>query len=112
MDKKIKVSFFLPELLQRELKEKMIKDGYDLKGKSKWVAEAVQSLISRSSFEDLVKVSEGMGSLGKQESILFEKELKTKIDEAVITIRKKYPDTEGVQSCILRTAIMQRLILG
>jgi hypothetical protein len=107
---KIKVSFVLPETLQRELKEKMIKDGYDLKGKSKWVSEAINDLLTMKSYADLVKLNDEMTGFEKLESVVIEKGLKQKLDNAVIEVRKKYPAIEGVQSRILRTAIVQRLL--
>ena len=36
--------------------------------------------------------------------------LKTKLDESVVEIRRQYPTIEGVQSRILRTAIIQKLL--
>ena len=43
-------------------------------------------------------------------SISIDQELKTKLDNAIIEIRRHFPSIEGVQSKILRTAIVQRLL--
>lgn len=110
MINKVKLSFFIPEMLCRDIKEQMIKEGYDLKGKSRWVAEAVTTLFSMQQYIDLVKINDQMKGFEKMESVTIERSLKERLDEAIISIRKKYPDIEGVQSRILRTAIMQRLI--
>lgn len=107
---KVKLSFVLPESLQRDLKERMVKDGYDLKGKSKWVSEAVKDLLIMETYTDLVKLNDEMAGFEKLESVLVEKELKRQVDNAVIEVRRKYPSIEGVQSRILRTAIVQRLL--
>ena len=112
MNKKIKISFALPAGLQKDLKERMIKDGYDLKGKSKWVAEAVQNLLSTREYVDLVKIGDEIHNLGKLESVLIDRDLKAEVNKAAITIRIQYPDIEGVQSNIFRTAIIQRLLSG
>lgn len=110
MVKKVKICFVLPEGLQRELKEKIVMDGYNLKGKSQWVEEAVERLLHIESYIDLVKVNDEMHGFEKFESILIEKSLKTKLDESVIQVRRKYPELDGVQSRIMRTAIIQRLL--
>ena len=110
MEKKIKITFVLPEALQRELKTSVVQNGYSLKDKSKWVAEAIENLFLMSNFASLVKLNEEMSGFEKPESIVVGKTLKAKIHEAIITVRKAYPDLEGVQSRILRTAIVQRLL--
>lgn len=108
--KKTKVSFVLPENLQKDLKQKMVKDGYDLKGKSRWVAEAVGDLLTMQTYADLVKINDEMSGFEKLESVVIPHDLKKQLDNAVVQIRKKYPTIEGVQSRILRTAIVQRLL--
>lgn len=110
MNTKIKITFVLPEVLQRDFKEKMVKDGYDLKGKSRWVSEAIETLLGLNSFADLVKLNDEMQGFEKFESVIVARDLKKQVDEAVINIRKTYPAIEGVQSRILRTAIVQRLL--
>ena len=110
MTVKVKIAFVLPEGMQRDLKEKIVRDGYDLKGKSLWVSEAIERLLKLHSYKDLVKLNDEMNGFGKMESVLVALSLKHQIDEAIIDIRKEYPALEGVQSRILRTAIVQRLV--
>lgn len=110
MSKKVKISFVIPENLQKDLKEKIVLDGYNLKGKSQWVAEAIERLLQINSYIDLVKVNDEMHGFEKFESVLIERKLKIQLDASVICVRKKYPDIEGVQSRIMRTAILQRLL--
>jgi len=110
MSDKVKITFVLPIVLQAELKQKVIQDGYDLKGKSRWVAEAIQTLLVIQSFPDLVKINDAMKGFEKLESVVVSKELKKQLDAAVINVRKIYPEIDGVQSRILRTAIVQRLL--
>lgn len=110
MTDKVKVTFVLPNPLQKELKERIIGDGYDLKGKSRWVCEAIQSLLTIESFPELVKLNDEMRNFDKLESILISQELKKQLDHAIINVRKCYPMIEGVQSRIFRTAIVQRLL--
>ena len=110
MSKKVKVSFVIPEGLQKDLKERIVLDGYNLKEKSQWVAEAIEQLLKINSYMDLVKVNDEMQGFEKFESVLLDMKLKIRVDESVITIRKKYPEIDGVQSRIMRTAILQRLL--
>lgn len=107
---KVRVSFVIPQLLQKDLKEHMVKEGYDLKGKSRWVTEAVERLLALQTFADLVKNNDEMNGFEKLESVVIARPLKKQLDDAVIAIRKKYPAIEGVQSRILRTAIVIRLL--
>ncbi|RDI41103.1 hypothetical protein [Aquicella lusitana] len=111
MSSKVKISFVLPEGLQKDLRERIVLDGYSLKGKSQWVAEAVEQLFQLDDFMDLVKVNDVMqGGFEKFESVLIDRKLKMQLDESVIQVRRKYPEIDGVQSRIMRTAILQRLL--
>lgn len=107
---KIKLSFVLPEAMQGELHKQVIEDGYGMRGKSKWIVEAVQSLLQLNNYPELVKLSEELKGFEKQETITVERDLKSSLDAATIKIRKIYPVIEGVQSHIIRTSIMQRLL--
>lgn len=109
-NKKIRVSYCLPEAILLDVKEMMMKDGYDLKGKSKWVSEAVHELLSFQNFGELVMINDQMEGCTKLDSISIESDLKKRLDATVIEIRTQFPAIEGVQSKILRTAIVQRLL--
>lgn len=107
---KVKLTFVVPEVLYQELREQMTKDQYGLRGKSKWVAEAVEQLVELESYPELVNLSENMQSYSKVETISVDASVKQLLEEAVVRIRRDYPLLEGVQSCVIRTAIMQRLL--
>jgi len=51
-----------------------------------------------------------MSGFDKLESVVIDRSLKKLMNEASLHIRKKYPSIEGIQSRIVRTAIVQRLI--
>lgn len=110
MTDKVKITFVLPLRLQKELKTQVIKDDYSLKGKSRWVAEAIEELLVSYHFPDLVKLNDEMKGFEKLESVLVSRDLKKQLDAAVVDVRKVYPAIEGVQSRIVRTAIVQRLL--
>jgi len=110
METKAKITFVIPDNLQQEFREQVIKDGYDLRGKSRWVVEGIETLLGMRNYPELVQLSNEMKGFEKMESVVITKELKKLLDEAIIQIRMQYPSSEGVQSGIVRTAIIQRLL--
>ncbi len=110
MTNKVKIAFVLPEPLQKDFRSHMVQAGYDLKEKSRWVSEAVEMLLNFNDYADLVKLNDEMSGFDKLESVVIERSLKKLMNEASVNVRKKYPSIEGVQSRIVRTAIVQRLI--
>lgn len=110
MTTKIKITFVVPQPLQHELRHKVINDGYGLRGKSKWVAEAIESLLQLDNHPDLVYLGDEMHGFGKVETISVDRSLKKTLDQAIHNIRKRHPLLEGVQSGIIRTSILQRLL--
>ena len=110
METKAKITFVLPDNLQQEFREQIIKDGYDMRGKSRWISEGIESLLAMRNYPELVKLSNEMKGFEKVEYVVITRDFKKNLDNAVIQIRKQYPCLEGVQSGIVRTAIMQRLL--
>ena len=107
---KTKITFVVPDSLQEELRQRVALDGYGLRGKSKWVSEAVDSLLKLENFVTLVQYSEELHGFNKVETVVITTDLKRKLDKAIIETRRHFPTLEGVQSSILRTAIMQRFL--
>lgn len=110
MTTKTKITFVVPQTLQQELRHKVIQDGYGMRGKSKWVSEAIEQLFQLGNHPDLVNLGDEMKGFEKVETITIEKSLKKNLDQAIHEIRKQHPLLEGVQSRIIRTSILQRLI--
>ena len=108
--KKIRISYFLSEAILMDVKGDMAMRGYDLKGKSKWISEAVIQLLSFDNYHDLVMINNQMEGFEKLDSISVDRSFKLNLDDAVIEVRRLFPSIEGVQSKILRTAILQRLL--
>jgi hypothetical protein len=107
-----RISFFIPEGLQQDLKERMVKEGYSLKAKSKWISEAIESLLSLKSYPELVKMNDEMHGFEKPEYVSMPRSLKSRLDAIIVDFKQTYPLIDGVQSRILRTAIIQRLLQG
>ncbi|MBB71455.1 MAG: hypothetical protein CMF50_03555 [Legionellales bacterium] len=110
MPNKTKVSFAVPTNLKNELQEHVIKDGYGLRGKSKWISEAVESLFEYNEFLELISYSDEMYGFDQIETAVLDYSLKHKLDKAVVEIRKEFPTLEGVKSRIMRTAVLQRIL--
>lgn len=110
MEAKAKITLVIPDSLQKEFREQVIRDDYDMRGKSRWIAEGIEQLLTMNNYPELVFLSNAMKGFEKVESVVITKSLKKYVDNAVIEIRKLYPAMEGVQSAIVRTAIVQRLL--
>ncbi len=110
MSSKIKTTVRLPKSTQQEMIKAIIANGYGMRGKSKWVSEAITQLLAREDFHEFVDIGDEIEDLVAVESLYLTPELKKELDCALISIRKHYPSMEGVQSCIIRTSIIQRLL--
>lgn len=109
---KIKTTIRLPQKTRQEMLYAIIASGYGMRGKSKWVGEAIAQLLSVTDYHELVDIGEEMGDLDEVESVYLSPELKQSLELALVEIRRHYPSMEGVQSCIIRTSIIQRLLRG
>lgn len=110
MSTKIKTTVRLPKATRQEMIQTIIANGYGMRGKSKWVSEAINQLLAINSFHELVDIGDEIAELTEVESIYLDAELKEEINQALILIRRYFPSMEGVQSCIIRTSIIQRLL--
>ena len=110
MQKKMMTSIKLQNKLHLQLQQRIIADGYGMRGKSKWIIEAVESLLHLEDYPTLVDIADDMDDLSDMVSIRIPEELLTKMEQAVIKVRKQYPTIEGVKSNLIRASIIQRLL--
>ena len=110
MPSKIKTTIRLPKSTQDEMVQTIIANGYGMRGKSRWVEEAISQLLAIKDFHELVDIGDEISELEAVESIYLTLGLKKDLDSALIVVRQFYPSMEGVQSCIIRTSIIQRLL--
>jgi hypothetical protein len=110
MRAKTKVSFAVPKSLKSELQQRVISDGYGLRGKSKWVCEAITRLFKYDNHLELIYYSDELQGLDGMEAVVLNEDIKDAVENKIIDVRRVYPELEGVKSRILRTAIVQRLI--
>lgn len=109
MKKRINVR--LPNNAVREIREKMLHEGYGLNEKSLWITEAINDFLSLKDYQNLVEMAELVREFSKTETVYIDSELEDKIEQAVIDVRRKYPTLEGVKSLIIRASIIHRLVI-
>ena len=109
---KVKTTLVMPEEMKKELRIRVVQDGYGLRGKSKWVSEAIINFLDLDRFHDFVEISESLNRLTDPDTIVIDGNLEEMLNKAVIEIRKTQPLMEGLRSKIIRAAILQRLVRG
>jgi len=110
MNKKIMTSIKLQKLLHYKMQQRIISDGYGMRGKSKWIIEAIEDFLQLPDYPLLTDIADEMEHLTEMVSIRLSDELMFKLDQAIIKVRLQYPAMEGVKSNLIRASIMQRLI--
>lgn len=109
-DEIITATFTIPSAVNQKLNERVIIDGYGMRGKSRWIEEALMDLFIYPNYEEFVSISDDTISTKNHISVRLPRSLLLKMDNAVFAIRKIYPEIEGIKGKIIHTAIMQRLI--
>jgi len=110
---KCRYTFALSISLKEDFKTHVNKDGYGFRGKSKWASEAIEQLLSLKNFTELVNYNHKMiNQLTEKDTLYIDFDLNKKLLESIPKVRKDFPLLEGVKSCIIRTAIIQRIIRG
>lgn len=100
----------LSKMLEKRMLEDIVSKDYGLRGKSKWIEEAVRGFLQISDYPTMVDIADEMENFEKVVSIRLPKDLMLEIEEALIIVRHTYPALEGVKSKIFRASILQRLI--
>ncbi len=100
----------LPEALYNQVTTKVIADGYGMRGRSKWIVDAILALLALPEFEQYVEIASDLGHCTHSVSIRMPEDLAIKLEKEVIRIRKIYPEIEAIKSNIVRASIFQSLI--
>ncbi|MES2217419.1 MAG: hypothetical protein V4501_03300 [Pseudomonadota bacterium] len=112
MTNKVMTSIKLQKPLHFKMQQQIINDGYGMRGKNKWIIEAVEAFLQLADYPALVNIAVEMDQLKESLSLRLPESLMQKLDEAIIYVRRTYPAMEGVKSNLIRASIMQRLIRG
>lgn len=110
MQKKVMTSIKLQKNLHRRLQQRIIEDGYGMRGKSKWIIESIEDLLRFADFPSLVDIADDMHHLSDLVTLRVPEDLMMRIEKAIIQVRKQYPTIEGVKSNLIRASIIQRLL--
>ena len=107
---KTTVTVKLPKLLHHDMQLQIISDGYGMRGRTKWIHEAVLSLLDKPSYADLVDIASDMEDLDVAINFRCDARTTKMLDEAILHVRQQFPLMDGVKSNIIRAAICQRLL--
>lgn len=100
----------LQNRLHYKMQQRVISDGYGMRGKSRWIIEAIENFLQLPDYPTLADIADDMEQLSDMLSIRLSEELMQKLDNAIIKVRLNYPAMEGVKSNLIRASIIQRLI--
>jgi hypothetical protein len=110
MINKVMTSIKLQKMLHFKMQQRIISDGYGMRGKSKWIIESIETFLQLPDYPSLVDIANDMDQLKEIISIRLPESLMLKMDKAIIEVRTHYPAMEGVKSNVIRASIMQRLL--
>lgn len=110
IEKKTRTSLRLPAVAIEMIKRSMLKHGYGSRERSRWISEAVEQLVNKNDFWDLV--AEEFMDNGENEVIplTLEYRISSLINNAEVEVKEGSGNQVVDRSIILRAAISQRLI--
>ena len=106
--KSLRTRYTLPSKLLMELQMRVVSDGYGLRGKSKWVCEAVIDLFTDNSWLDQFDADMQTGN-DTSDIVTLTREAKDAMEHHLPDIAREFPWHESPQSSIIRTAIIRRM---
>ena len=108
----VTTSIKLQKELHLKMQKRIISDGYGMRGKSKWILEAIERFLNIPEYLDFVDIADEASQLEDVISLRILDETKNKLEDAFMKVRQKYPKMEGVKSKLVRASIMQRILRG
>lgn len=108
--KKITVRF--PKRLKVEMQKSLIESGYGLRGKSRWLKEGIINFLMQPNFFDSVEHGSDINQAELLELEAFYLDMDTIkiLKNGFVKVRENYPLFEGVQSAVIRAAVVHRLL--
>ncbi len=103
-----KTTYRLPAALRTAMLG-AVERSYGKKGKSRWIREAIDELLTEDPALSAVGVSEDLNRNDVADVVDLGAELPERITEGVQLLRRQDPTMEGVRSAIIRAAIRRRL---
>ncbi len=112
MTKVIMTSVKVQKDLHFKMQKRIISDGYGMRGKSKWILEAIESFLRIPGYLDFVDIADEAAQLEEVISLRIPENVKEKLESAFMEVRHNFPAMEGVKSKLVRASIMQRIFRG
>ena|SRR3990167_10092713 len=106
-------SFKIPSSLEMEMNKKLVADGYGLRGRSKWICDAICKFLmcrDKDFVLECIELSEELGNLNKSISFRPSQIVDDLLDQWIVNVRMKMPTIEGLKSKMIRTAIIHNLL--
>lgn len=105
-------SFKIPSNVEAKMNKKLVADGYGLRGKSRWISDAIAHFLSQEEefIFDCIEYVDDLENLDKAISFRLPEEVDRSLSNWVAKARKSIPTIEGVKSRIIRAAIFQSLL--
>lgn len=103
-----RVVFRLPAGMQRDLAVEVAKSGYGLRGKSRWVNEAILHYLNDVAWFDQIE-ADRQGERDANEEVRLDNQSLTAINKATKIIQAKRPIFSSPRSTIIRCAIHYQL---
>lgn len=99
--------------LKREMQSAVIKAGYGLHGKSKWLKDSIAKFLNEKNYVDYVEngININQAELNEIEVFYLNQETLSLLNAALVEVRVRYPLFEGVKSAFIRSAIVYQLML-
>lgn len=112
MNKQLTTSIRLQKDLHTRLLARVISDGYGMRGKSKWIIEAIERFVMLPHYQDFVDIADEALEASEVVTLRLSKELADMLEQAILYTRTKYPLMEGVKGKLVRASIIQRILRG
>jgi hypothetical protein len=108
-----KITVRLSKKMKQELHKAVKTSCYGIRGKSKWLESSIKTFIKSPYFISMVEngISELQADLTEVEAFYLMMETQNEIRMAIKAIRESNPFFEGVQSAILRSAVIYCLMM-
>ena len=100
----------LPAKLEHQMLLSIVGEGYGMRGKSRWIEDAITEFLNMENRVELVEYASEMINLSKVISVRLKDKTIMLIENAVTEVRTQYPNLEGVKSNIIRASIIQKLL--
>jgi len=108
-DTPTRFSLAVPKPLTVELNKKLLDEGYGQRERSRWICEAIETLIETPAYEELVAEDYIRRGHNTSMNVTLSNDTYRRLTQAVIYVEKN-TGLSDVTTKLIRTAIMQRLL--